>query len=342
QKVIEESGSTLLPDELKKVAFESAGKLADAVDYTGAGTVEFIFSLKDQAVYFMEMNTRLQIEHPVTEKVTGVDIVRAQFDIAAGKSIRDLKWQEKGYAMELRINAEKPEIQPDGSLAFIPAPGKVKEYVFPERDYIDILSAIDAGVEIPPYYDSMVMQLICTGEDRNDCIEKLSAYLDEVKITGVYTNLRFLKAILDDEVFRSGEYDTGYLPEFFKRKDMEKLIREIEESSDAQPQNIDSSVIRIADSDELKVLAQSTAVFYRTPAPSEPEFVKVGDVVTVDDTLCLLEAMKLFRPLSLAMYNSGPAPLYPPDQKYEIVRINPANGQAINPGDILFIIKPVS
>ncbi len=341
QKVIEESGSTLLPTKLEKVMFDSAAKLADEVDYVGAGTVEFIFSLKDQAVYFMEMNTRLQIEHPVTEKVTNTDIVGAQFEIAGGGDISEMKFRKTGYAIELRITAEKTVVTPDGEVEFVPDPGTVTEYDFPEETHIDVLSAIDEGQVISPYYDSMVIQLICKGKDREDTIDKLLAYLDKVTLKGVCTNIAMLKRILADEKFRGGDYDTGYLPEFLGRIDIKALIAESEEMAGDRGAGFDIDSLRIEDSNEIKVISQSAGVFYTTPSPTEPEFSKVGDVVSVSDTLCLMEAMKLFRPLTLEMYNDDVQVIYDPAKKYKIVRINPANGQAVNKGDLLFVVEPL-
>jgi acetyl/propionyl-CoA carboxylase alpha subunit len=211
QKIFEESGSTMLPENLETAAYDFATKLADAVDYVGAGTVEFIFDLQADTIYFMEMNTRLQVEHPVTELVSGIDIVSTQFKIAAGESIADLKPDPKGYAIEVRINAEKPVIKGD-ELQFVPTPGLIRECVLPEEDHIELISMAAAGKQVSPFYDSMIVQIICYGEDREDTVAKLRAYLDTVKITGVCTNIPLAKRILDDEVFRNGVYDTGYLP----------------------------------------------------------------------------------------------------------------------------------
>ncbi|NQZ67613.1 MAG: ATP-grasp domain-containing protein, partial [Lentisphaeria bacterium] len=230
QKIIEESASALLPADLEKAVYKYSEDIADKVGYTGAGTVEFIFDLVNQAVYFMEMNTRLQIEHPVTELVTGVDIVKAQFEIAGGSSIKDLKFKEKDYAIELRINAEKAALGPDGELQFIPDPGTITKYEMPDESYITLLSSISKGQTVSPYYDSMIVQIICKGKDREDTIKKLLKYLDGVNIKGVCTNIPLLKKILADETFRSNDYDTSFLPKFIERINLKKLIKEIEKS----------------------------------------------------------------------------------------------------------------
>ena len=340
QKVVEESGSTALPARLEEAVFNYASAVADKVEYTG--TVEFIFGLKDQAIYFMEMNARLQVEHPVTEAVSGVDIVAEQFRIAEGASIAELAVKRQGYAIEVRINAETAAITADGQVSFIPDPGKITQYEFPNVPHIELISAVDKGQVVPPYYDSMIVQVICHGADRAETIDKLLAYLEGVKLRGICTNIPLLKAILADAVFRSGDYDTGYLPALLKRLDVAALVRDIEKAAGVARQGVSQEAVRIENSDELKVLAPSAGVFYTTSSPSEPEFVQVGGLATAGDTLCLLEAMKLFRPLTLNMFNTSDGVLYPPDKVYRIIRINPANGQAVNKGDLLFVIEPVA
>ena len=342
QKIIEESGSTLLPDSLRDAAFEYSFSIANTIGYMGAGTVEFIFDLKSQSIYFMEMNTRLQVEHPVTETVTGIDIVASQFDIASGKSIEKMKVSPSNYAMEVRINAERVEVDNSGELLFIPDPGEISEYHFPKRKNIQIISTIGMKKTIPSYYDSMVMQLICKGKDRKSTIENLLKYLETVRIKGVCTNIPLLKRILKDKVFRSGDYDTTYLPKFITRIDCEDLIKESRQFAGAPTQSLNLDQIKIEDSDELKVVAPSSGIFYLTPSPSEPQFIQVGESFSTDQTLCLIEAMKVFRPITLSIFNSKTESLYPQEYSYEIVRINPVNGQAVNANDLLFVIRPRS
>ena len=149
QKVFEESGSTMLSKTLAKKAYKYAQQLADAVDYIGAGTVEFIYDLADKSIYFMEMNTRLQVEHPVTEATSNTSIVTEQFNIAEGKSIEHLDIEEKGYAIEARITAESVKISDSGELSFVPSPGKIIESVIPERDYLEQISITGVDIVIP-------------------------------------------------------------------------------------------------------------------------------------------------------------------------------------------------
>ena len=340
QKVIEESASTTLPEHLLQEVLRSTADIANEVGYVGAGTVEFIYDLAADAVYFMEMNTRLQVEHPVTEWVSGVDIVAQQFRIAAGESIADLAVQNNGYAMEARINAERISKQGDGSLAFRPHPGKIEECHFPEEEGVEIIAAVGPGKFISPYYDSMVAQIIVHAESRDAAAAKLADYLGRVKLTGICTNIPLLRKILTDEVFLAGVYDTNYLPELLQRTDIDGLIEAIELGSGAADSGIDLDSLRIEASDELKVLAPATAIFYSTPSPSEPEYVSVGDEIALDHTLCQLEAMKIFSPLCLADFNAD-GDLYDPSKRYQVTRINMSNGQQVNVGDLLFVVKPV-
>ena len=340
QKVIEESASTTLPEHLLQEVLRSTADIANEVGYVGAGTVEFIYDLAADAVYFMEMNTRLQVEHPVTEWVSGVDIVAQQFRIAAGESIADLAVQNNGYAMEARINAERISKQGDGGLAFRPHPGKIEECHFPQEEGVEIIAAVGPGKFISPYYDSMVAQIIVHAESRDAAAAKLADYLGRVKLTGICTNIPLLRKILADEVFLAGVYDTNYLPELLQRTDIDGLIEAIELGSGAADSGIDLDSLRIEASDELKVLAPATAIFYSTPSPSEPEYVSVGDEIALHHTLCQLEAMKIFSPLCLADFNAD-GDLYDPSKRYQVTRINMSNGQQVNVGDLLFVVKPV-
>lgn len=340
QKVIEESMSTMLPAHYEEAVYDYAEKLADAVDYFGAGTVEFIYDLDANDIYFMEMNTRLQVEHPVTELVTGIDIVSHQFKIASGGSIARMKPKQKGYAMEVRINAEQAELRGD-EIQFIPNPGKVTRCELPKEKDVQLLNAIDEGKEVTPFYDSMVVQIICYGKDRTETIGKMRSYLEKVNIEGVSTNIPLLQRILADDQFVNGEYDTGYLPAFLKRIDTQALIEDIKASAGETGNKITAEALKIEGSDEIKVLAPASCIFYGAPSPTEPPYVREGDMVTVDQTLCLMEAMKMFTPLSLKALNTQGMELYSAKQKYQVVRIHNSEGQQVNQGDLLFVLRPV-
>jgi acetyl/propionyl-CoA carboxylase alpha subunit len=339
QKVLEESGSTMLPEHLEAEVFKCAADLADAVDYIGAGTVEFIYDLANQACYFMEMNTRLQVEHPVTELTSGVSIVSEQFRIAEGFSIEDLKVEKNGFAIEARITAEKARLNARGEFDFIPTPGLVTECRFPSRDDIELICAVSEGKAISPFYDSMIAQLIVHGKSRNDAIAKLLSVLDEVCIKGVCTNISLLKTILRDDVFVKGDYDTQYLSRLLERIDKDALVEEMAYTGvNTGDSGVDT--LRIEGTDELKVLAPMSGIFYTTPAPNDPEYVKVGSRIGLSAPLCQIEAMKLFSQISLSSVY-GADEVFDADTAYEIVRVNQIGGSQVNAGDLLFVVKPV-
>jgi acetyl/propionyl-CoA carboxylase alpha subunit/acetyl-CoA carboxylase alpha subunit len=340
QKVFEESDASMLPADLRESVFTFTANLADEVGYVGAGTVEFIQDLASEAVYFMEMNTRLQVEHPVTEWTSGVDIVSEQFRIASGESIEHIEPEQTGYAIEARINAERVQADSDGKLVFRPHPGQITACRFPEEEGVEIIAAVSEGKFVSPYYDSMIAQVIVHAENREAAIEKLLDYLGRISVQGISTNIPLLKRVLADDIFRNGVYDTGYLPDFLSRTDADSLISEIDASAGEVSGGIDLDAIAIEDSDELKVICPATAIFYTTPTPTEPEYVNVGDRISVSDTMGQLEAMKIFTPLKLSDFN-GDATLYDPDREYEVTRINMATGQQVNVGDLLFVVKPL-
>src|SRR5262245_23267232 len=339
QKVFEESDSTMLPDDLRKKVLDYTAAIAAEVGYVGAGTVEFIFDLTANAVYFMEMNTRLQVEHPVTELVSGVDIVREQFRIASGAHLSDRLPPPNGYAIEARVNAEKVVVGAGGKLQFRPDPGQIVECELPTEPGIEIIASAAKGKFVSPYYDSMIAQVIAHGPNRAATIERLLGYLERIRITGIATNIPLLKRVLVDPVFRKGEYDTNYLPQLLARIDAQALIGEIRRDAGATAQDIDRETIKIEGSDEVKVLSPATGIFYMTPSPTEPEYVSVGQRIGVADTLCQLEAMKIFTPLSLKDFNIGDQELYPSVQQYEVTRINVSTGQQVNQGDLLFVLR---
>ena len=339
QKVLEESGSTMLPKDLEQKAYECAANLADAVDYFGAGTVEFIYDLKANTIYFMEMNTRLQVEHPVTEWTSGVPIVAKQFEIAEGASIKDLKIGNKGFSIEARITAEKARLDSDGVIDFLPTPGLVTECEFPSGDHIEVIASVSEGKTISPFYDSMIAQLVVHGKNRKDAIKKLIEALDQTVIKGVCTNISLLKRILKDPTFVKGDYDTGYLPAFLDTLDKKEIVKEMAYTG-VDKADSDVSSLKIAGTDEIKVISPMTGIYYATPTPSEPEFVQVGDKVNLSQTLCQVEAMKLFTHISLSSV-PGSGEIFTADKSYEVVRVNQANGAQVNAGDLLFVVKPV-
>ena len=335
QKILEESESVMLPKYLEEEAYRHARELADSIDYLGAGTVEFIYDLPNNSLYFMEMNTRLQVEHPVTELTTGISIVEEQFRIAEGASIEKLEVKRDGYAIEARITAEKGAYDADGKIDFVPTPGMLEVCEFPEADGIEIIATIANGKTVSPFYDSLVAQVIAHGKDRKDGLKKLHLYLASIRIRGICTNIPLLTRILSDEVFQKGEYDTGYLPEFLDRIDGDSLLDEMQKTG----ATAGDTSIEIEGSTELKVLSPQTGIFYATASPSDPPYITVGDSIDVEQTLCQLEAMKMFTSISLASFN-GADIAYSGDRRYRVVRVNQSNGAQVNAGDLLFVVKP--
>lgn len=206
QKLVEEAPSPALTEELRKQMGEAAVKAAQAVSYHGAGTVEFLLDKHGQ-FYFMEMNTRIQVEHPVTELITGIDLIKEQIRVAAGYPLSFQQEDVKinGWAMECRINAENP------GKNFMPSPGKVDSYLPPGGFGVRIDSAVYAGYEISPFYDSMVAKVIVWGKDRQDAIQRMKRALDEFVIEGISTTIPFHQRLLEHEVFIKGDFNTKFL-----------------------------------------------------------------------------------------------------------------------------------
>jgi pyruvate carboxylase subunit A len=203
--LIEEAPSTALTPELRKAMGETAVKAAQYIGYQGAGTIEFIFS--EGSFYFMEMNTRVQVEHPVTEMVTGIDIVKEQIRIASGQplSIRQEDVGVNGWSIECRINAEDPLDD------FTPCPGRLSNYRSPGGTGVRVDSGVYTQYAIPPFYDSMISKLVTWGRDRSEAIERMRRALYEYIIGGVKTNISFHRAVLENPRFVEGAIDTHFI-----------------------------------------------------------------------------------------------------------------------------------
>ncbi len=205
QKVIEESPSPFTNSALRQGLRRAARRLAEEIGYTNAGTVEFVVD-KDRSFYFLEINTRLQVEHPVTEMITGVDLVEQQFRIASGEPLavteKGTEW--RGWAIESRVYAEDPE-------TFYPSPGKLEFYVEPCGDGIRVDGGYRAGDTVSQFYDPLVAKLVACGTDRDDAVLRMRRALDEYVITGIKNNLPFLRRALGSEAFKAGEYDTHFI-----------------------------------------------------------------------------------------------------------------------------------
>ena len=210
QKVMEESPCEVISPELRKKMGEVAVKAAKAVNYENAGTIEFLLD-KDKNFYFMEMNTRIQVEHPVTEMVSGIDLIKEQIRVAAGEplSVSQEDIQIKGHAIECRINAENPKKH------FMPCPGRITNVHIPGGNGVRVDTHIYNDYKVPANYDSMLMKLIVYDKDRASAIEKMRSALGEVIIEGIETNIDFQYEILENEAFQKGDTDTGFIEKYF-------------------------------------------------------------------------------------------------------------------------------
>jgi len=207
QKLVEEAPSPFLDDKLREEMGQAAIKAAKSINYESVGTVEFLVD-KHRNFYFMEMNTRIQVEHTVTEEVVDFDLIKEQIKIAAGEKISQEAYYPNGHAMECRINAEDPFKD------FAPRPGKIKYLHTPKGHGVRVDTHIFAGYSIPPYYDSMIAKVICRAATREECINKMKRALDEFLIEGVVTTIPFHQALMEDERFKSGNFNTGFINDF--------------------------------------------------------------------------------------------------------------------------------
>jgi len=211
QKIVEECPSPLMSEELRKRMGDASIKLCESVGYTNAGTIEYLVD-DDGHFYFMEMNTRIQVEHPITEEVYGCDLVKQQIQVAAGEHLGKhvLEARPRGHAMECRINAEDPEKN------FMPCPGNIELYYAPGGRGVRIDSHAYAGYPIPPNYDSMIAKVIATASSRSACISRMSRALSEYMITGIKTTIPFQQAIMQNSSFREGKYHTGFVEQLLR------------------------------------------------------------------------------------------------------------------------------
>lgn len=210
QKVVEEAPSAVLTPEIRKAMGEAAVKVAKSCDYVGAGTVEFLLD-ENKNFYFLEMNTRLQVEHPVTELITGIDLVEMQIRVARGEvlPITQDDLQIKGHALELRVYAEDPLND------FLPSVGNLETYVLPKGEGIRVDNGFEQGMDVPIYYDPMLSKLITYGKDRNEAIQLMLQAIQDYKIEGVSTTLPFGTFVFEHEAFVSGDFDTNFVKKYY-------------------------------------------------------------------------------------------------------------------------------
>ncbi len=246
QKLIEESPSPIMTPELRKRMGSDAVKAAAAVNYTNAGTIEFLYSKGDY--YFLEMNTRLQVEHPITEVVTGVDLAKEQLRIASGEA---LSYKQKdihqiGWAIECRLNAEDPLNN------FTPAPGKLRRYRSSGGPGVRVDSGVHTGFTITPFYDSLISKLTVWGRDRNEAIARMKRALYEYIIVGVTTNISFHKAVMNNEYFKRGELTTHFIEDHNIIAEVEKIVASEKEKG--------ATLASALGADDKKVAAITVAV----------------------------------------------------------------------------------
>lgn len=224
QKLIEECPSISVPPEVREKMGQVAVAAAKSIQYVGAGTIEFIFDNKTKEFFFMEMNTRLQVEHPVTEFVTGYDLVREQIMVALGKplSFKQSDVKQKGHAIELRICAEDP-------VTFTPNPGKIRKYRPPAGPFVRLDNCAYPGYEVPIYYDPMIAKLIVWGADRQECIQRLQRALAEYMLTGIKSNIVLHKNLLMHPSFLDGTYTTQFIDQHIAGKTPRELFMFVDE-----------------------------------------------------------------------------------------------------------------
>ena len=240
QKVVEEAPSPVLSEETRAAMGEVAVQAARAVGYVGAGTCEFLYA-EDGSFYFLEMNTRLQVEHPITEMITGVDLARMQLRVARGETLpfAQTDLSIRGHAIECRIYAEDPYAN------FRPAPGPLFGYVEPVGPFVRVDSGAWEGGEVPIHYDPMIAKLVVWGSDRSEALSRLKRALDDYHIVGIDTSIPFFKALLEDEAFIAGQYTTGFLQGTWLESNM------VKSEDDAEWAAIAAAIARATDDLEL-------------------------------------------------------------------------------------------
>ena len=356
QKLIEESPAPRFPDDVRQAMGAAAVKVAKACGYVNAGTVEFLF--QDGEFFFLEMNTRLQVEHPVTEAVTGLDLVEWQLRVAAGEHLPltqdELTARRRGHAIEVRINAEDPS-----GGRFLPSPGPVTRFRRPDGPFTRVDAGYDEGDEVSQFYDNLVAKLICWGEDRDAAIRRTLRALRETEIEGVRTTIPAAVAILGHATFQAAEHSTNWVEDGL---DLSGLVvappAPAADAADGAPAKVERDVDVEVDGRRFKVklwvpdvpgggggaapaagrprpkrsaARGGAAGSGRVTVPMQGTIVRVnvavGDLVEVGQTLCVLEAMK--------MENNIVA-----DLAGTVGEVKVGPGDSVGAGDVLIVIQP--
>jgi acetyl-CoA/propionyl-CoA carboxylase biotin carboxyl carrier protein len=272
QKLVEETPAPILKDSVRQKLLQSAVKGATALGYTSAGTLEFLVSGDDY--YFLEVNTRVQVEHPITEMVTGIDIVKEQIRVATGEklSFRQEDVVSRGHSIEFRINAEDPFKN------FMPSPGTVTTYTEPRLPWLRIDSACYQGYQILPFYDSLLAKLVVWGRDRNECIARALVALRDYKIEGVSTTIPFHIALMQDATFHAGEVDTKYVEAIFMKRFPQEFGKKTEPKAAAIP-----SESRVLDNVSAKNIANSPLRNFSVEVNQKQFKVSVSEIVDLDN-----------------------------------------------------------
>ncbi|HYN83766.1 MAG TPA: carbamoyl phosphate synthase, partial [Pyrinomonadaceae bacterium] len=263
QKVIEECPSPINDPALREAMGEAAVRVARAARYVGAGTVEFLVSDTTRDFYFLEMNTRLQVEHPVTEMVTGIDLVREQITVAAGAplSFRQEDVVMRGHAVECRVYAEDPEQN------FMPSPGRITHLRVPSGPSVRDDGGVYSGAEVSIHYDPMISKLAAWGRTRAEAIDRIRRALDEYEVAGIKTTLPFFREVVRDAEFIEGRLDTGFIERFFARRDAARAATDGDEADagDGQRER-DLAVVAAALAHESKSRASAPRSALGQPA----------------------------------------------------------------------------
>ena len=348
QKLVEESPAPNFPDEVRQAMGEAAVAVAEGCDYTNAGTVEFLF--QDGEFYYLEMNTRLQVEHPVSELVSGVDLVREQIRVAAGEqlSFSQSDVEQRGHAIEVRINAEDP-----AGGRFLPSPGTLSELRIPDGFGVRWDGGYEAGDTVSQFYDNLVGKLIVWGSDRDTAISRMRSALTELEVGGIATTAAAHSAILASTDFQAGEHSTKWVEETLDLSDVSGSPKDAPEAADEEPLTRKDVVLEVNGKRfEVAAWVPETAGAVATPKSSKPRrsasnagssagsgqvavpmqgtivkvLVEVGQEVAEGEAVVVLEAMKMENNINA-------------DKSGTVTELKVSPGDTVGAGDVVVVIE---